>query len=707
MYSPLAWLIPLAIVVKFYYLFFAQPDANSVAALSIDALYHYNWASLIASGDIFANAPYFRAPLYPFLLAIFLKISGGSLLFVKAIQLLAGVLTLLICYRLAERLASRAAAVCAFLLVLLYPLTTYFEAELLLDAPFTLFFMIALFALVPDEENDILPGVAGVFFGLAALTRPTILVFAPFVVIYLWLRRRHAEAKAGIHPLLVFTLLAAIVIAPVTIINYTHSGQPILVSYQGGINFYIGNNTEADGITASLPPVGQNWTLEDASYLAHQKTGKVLRYNRQSWFWYEQGLSFIGSHPGQFMDLLIKKFYLLFSGHEISNNRPLQTAVFENSLLRFLPVRFSMIVGLAILPVFIDRKNIRRYWFLYGIALIYGLTVALFFVNSRFRQPLVPLCAIPAGIGVAVLWQTIWKRQIGYRLFWGVIAAAGLYIIAESSLYTINPRNPGYSLFLRGNQALRDGDYATAITRYDSLTSRTPYQKNTYLNMGIAYLKLGNSAKAETAFRDELKHNPQSAEAANNIAALFYLRKQDDSTKYYSRLALNLKPYYPEAAAHFLRTAVRDSLPRQVEADETLRRRIRTYMADNPFYLFEEALYFTGRGQYAQAIDDHLKAINLWRDRETEISFEAPYSVESHMNRDHHLALVYYQLGYLHGLLGRFKESVTFSRKAIELSPQMKEAYINLISGYRSLNENIQADSVAAEFLARWPEGTK
>jgi len=66
-------------LLKIGYLLTTLPELSMTANLSIDALYHYRWASLIASGDVFANAPYFRAPLYPFILAAMLKLTSFNL----------------------------------------------------------------------------------------------------------------------------------------------------------------------------------------------------------------------------------------------------------------------------------------------------------------------------------------------------------------------------------------------------------------------------------------------------------------------------------------------------------------------------------------------------------------------------------------------------------------------------------------------------
>ena len=702
---PLILLLAFALVVKFGYLFFALPDPSSPAQLSIDAMYHYKWASLIASGDLLTNTPYFRAPLYPFLLALLLKVSGNSILFVRIIQMLAGCLSLVLAYRIADHVAGKTAAIIAFLLLILYPIMTYFDGELFLDSLFTLFALATLYHLMVKNDDKEHPLKVGLLFSLAALTRPTILIFLPVIIFY-YVRRwkTPAQRRPGVKTALIFMTTVIVLIAPVTVINFLSSGQFILISYQDGINFFIGNNPDADGLTSNLPQIGRDWDLNDADYLASQETGHRILYSEQSRFWYGKGWDFIRTQPGRFAELFVRKLYFLFSGHEVSNNRPLDEVVFENRLLSLLPVRFSHIVALAVLPLFLVRRNRHYLMLFYSLVLAYGLAIALFFVSSRFRLPIVPFVAVLAGWGLVSLWEVILSRKIGYRLFWGVVTAAGVLVLASSQPFSFSLENPDLALYLRGNQALRAGDFDLAAARFDSLTQRRPFVKNSSLNLGIALLKTGQTDRAAAAFRQELVFSPQSAEAANNLGVVFLLNQQRDSARIFFRQALSVKPYYAEAAINYLRSArgIEDQWSR--DSIDRFRGEFRPAVENEPEYLFEEALYFTDYRRYDEAIADHLLAFDLMQNRAPSVSFKIPYGADAAEKREELVGLVFYQLGYLYGLTGQYENSVKFSRRAVERTPDLKEAYINLISGYRSLGETGRADSIAAVFLTRWPQ---
>jgi tetratricopeptide (TPR) repeat protein len=613
-------------------------------------------------------------------------------------------MALIIAYRLADSIGGKPAAVLTFMILLLYPIPTYFEGELLLDPVFTLFALISLYLIMIPKDGHIRIGWGSFFFGLASLTRPTILIFLPILVIYLWWSQKGPEnKKKGILKLAQCLLIITLTIAPVTVINYLNSNQLILISYQGGVNFYIGNNPEANGLGSILPPVGKDWTLEDAAYLARQESGEKLRYASQSLFWYGKGFEYVLNHPGDFLKLLATKTYFLFSGHEISNNRPLDRAVFGNPMLTYLPIRFSWILALAVLPLFLNPAGRRKIIAIYGLILLYGLTVAMFFVTSRFRLPLVPLLAILAALGIVAFWNKIRYREIDRRLFFGVVCAIAVFVMATSAFSNRSLVDEDHALFLRGNQDLRQGNYTTAIARFDTLSGRVPYFKNSNLNLGIAYLKLGETDRAANAFHNEMKKSIKSAEAANNLGVIFLLKDELDSAFHYCSAALDAKPYYPEAAVNFLRVSKKISSSASQDSIERLRQRTRSLIGDNPVYLFEEALYMADKKRYAEAIDNQLRVIDLVDARQPSVSFGFSYGYNGSFDNENIRILACYQLGYLYGLTGDFETSINFSAKAIELSPDMKEAYLNLISGYRSIGDDRKADSVAAVYLSRWP----
>ena len=112
-------------------------------------------------------------------------------------------------------------------------------------------------------------------------------------------------------------------------------------------------------------------------------------------------------------------------------------------------------------------------------------------------------------------------------------------------------------------------------------------------------------------------------------------------------------------------------------------------------------MYFIARGRFNEAIANDLKVVDLLTREPATVTFETEYSTEE---GDKILPLAFYQLGYLYGLTGRFEQSIRYSREAVAHDPDLREAYINLISAYRSSGRQREADSIATVYRSRWPD---
>ncbi len=199
-----------------------------------------------------------------------------------------------------------------------------------------------------------------------------------------------------------------IVILPVTIRNYMIEPEVVLISSQGGANFFIGNNQHSDGQTVSFP-FGQTplnryedhiWSA--SKFIAESRTRHKLTSAEISDYWFDQGKNFVTEKPGEAIGLLLKKSYLLFCGEELFNNsNPIMPR--EYSQLYALSIwqkginfPFGIIAPLFLIgSVLLLRQQQKR-----SLLLLFVFsqiaTISLFFVSSRFRQPLLPVMIVVA-----------------------------------------------------------------------------------------------------------------------------------------------------------------------------------------------------------------------------------------------------------------------------------------------------------------------
>jgi tetratricopeptide (TPR) repeat protein len=222
-----------------------QPDAG------LETTVYTTLASRVADGDLgLGPGLYFVSPLYIYFLAAILVFTH-SFLAARIVQIAFGTLAGSSFSQTDEWFGRRAGWIAAATAAAT-SLFTFFESVLLqaiVTAAASAALAIGLNRATGPPRRWFL--ASGMAFGPATLNRPNIGLAALGVVSLMAIagRRRQALAvTAGLLPAL----------APVTIRNIVVAGEWSPVSSQGGLNFYIGNNPDADGTYHSVPDITPN-----------------------------------------------------------------------------------------------------------------------------------------------------------------------------------------------------------------------------------------------------------------------------------------------------------------------------------------------------------------------------------------------------------------------------------------------------------------
>ena len=371
--------------------FFAVPVVD---ASSFDI-----WARDLLDGGGMMTDAWFKPPLYPYLLAGLYAVSGKSMAFVQAVQMLAGVASAALSLVLARRLLRPGPALAAGLITALLPILPFFEAQLLAEPWTTLLTLLALERLLIDGAGSSPPRgrvlQAGLLLGVAALGRPNLLALVLAVGVWLAWERGRPRVPARAWPLL---LAAALPVLGATVRNLAVSGEPVLISANAGANLWAGNRDGADGISAI--PVGLLW---DDLQLECRQAGAVSAA-ASSRHLTRRALSWMGSHPGRAAELAGRRVLALLSGWEIRNNIDPGWLAREHGvwlLARWWPGTWLVIPFALAGAVFACRG--RAWALLLTAAAVQAAALLPFFVNARFRQPLLPLLALFAAAGGAWL----------------------------------------------------------------------------------------------------------------------------------------------------------------------------------------------------------------------------------------------------------------------------------------------------------------
>ncbi|MBN2563224.1 MAG: glycosyltransferase family 39 protein, partial [Phycisphaerae bacterium] len=393
----------------------------------MDPLYHDQWAKAFAAGEAFVEGAYFRAPLYPWFLGAVYWLFGTDPIVPRIVQAVLGSLSCGLLFLIGRQVFSRTAGILAGLGAATYWIFLYFDAELLIVVLIVFLDLLLLWLLLRVQDRP-KPGLwlaSGFVLGLSAIARPNILLFAPAVLIWLAVMHRGKWRRVFGYAAC-FVVGCACPILPITIRNHVVGHDTVLISSQGGVNFYIGNNPQSDGITAIVPGTPAEWwagyyaTIERAEKAA----GRKLKGSEVSRHYWSEAWKFMRDEPSKAAALMLKKLGLFWTHGEISNNQNIGFVTDTYApIVKFLPLAFWLVGPLGVLGLLLSLRQARRLFPLWGFVIIYMLSVVAFFVTARYRVPVVAVLIVLGSYAVC------WFVDAIRRSRWKPLAGAVLVLL--------------------------------------------------------------------------------------------------------------------------------------------------------------------------------------------------------------------------------------------------------------------------------------
>lgn len=691
----------LALLLRMIYLLQVKSSPHFFSP-TMDPLYHDVWAQNIAGGNWIGGKVFFRAPFYAYFLAVVYKIFGHNYIIPRLIQHLVGSFSCVLVYHLGKKLFHRRVAIISGLLAAAYGMFWYYEDELLLDSFLVFFDLLLLVLLLRAREKPRYTRwlLAGVVLGFSAITRPNILFFIPFVWLWIFLVFRRIQPLKEITAYCAAFLIGGIlIISPVALRNLAVGKDLVLIASQGGINFYIGNNKNSDGMSAIF--YKEDWQYRDFQQTAEEEAGKSLKPSEISNYYYQKGIEFFVHYPIQAVKLLVKKLYLFWNRFEISNNQDIYFFRRYSSLIRLTPLGFWLIgplglVGMILSLVGIVKKKpdmtqppsksengltISPFKWNRSLPIIfvfsYMITVVIFFVTARFRIPVIPFLIIFSGFALFWLFDRIVKKDISsIGLFLFILFP--FLILTDSNAYHLKSADFSQAYFSLGNLYLKQGKLDMALNEYDSTLSANPRMSRAHLNRGIVFFEKGEYAKAEADYLTELRLYPDEDKAYNNLSALYRQEGQYAKAEEMAQKALKIRNYYPEAYMN-LALSYRET-GEDRKAEEILKQGIENV---HPFLEGELLLgkIFQAEGEFDSAITLYDKVI-----QPVSHSQDVAYDLEALANRGtggenpdkDTQAQAHFNLGTIYAQRGELDLAEDHLKSAISLNPDFADAYANL-----------------------------
>jgi len=588
-------------------LFIWQAESHLIFTIPVmDMEYHHQWASAIAAGKEFITGPFFRAPLYPYFLGTVYYLFGSGYWPILIIQSLLGAASAVLVFLIGERTFSRRTGIIAGLAVAFYGPLIFYTGLKLIPTLAIFLTLLGLYWLVKwlDGASDRSLWLAGISFGLSAIARPTVLLFVVIFIVWQLLRTDRRSMLPRLKRIIPLVLGVILPILPVTAYNLAQTGEFIPIGTYTGINFYIGNNAESDGISARLPGARKDWwgMMQDAERIAETESRRTLTEAEQSSFWLSKGIGEIAAHPGFFVKNLSKKTVLFCQGIELSNNFDFYFFARKVPLLKYLIWQkglffpYGLILPLAVIGLILGAGRNRKSAMLAMFLLTYLPAVVLFFVTTRYRLPAVPVLLLFAAFGVTTALESFrrWSRKKALTL-------TGLFLLllvgCNLDHYGTAPKNSAQGYFTlatleaqRGRMAQAEQNYFNALNQDTTFTETyndlglflaqkgdlegatrllekgmalDPNNFTLAYNLGYVYLISGRAGEAVAPLRRVLAVTPRDIHALNNLGLAFLHTEQYDSALVSFARATAIDPDFSDgwsnAASAWMRLGMSDS----------------------------------------------------------------------------------------------------------------------------------------------------
>jgi len=519
----------------------------------MDALYHHDWAISIVRDGWLGKDAFFRAPLYPYFLSLLYRMGGINLLIPRIVQSVIGAFNCVLIQRIGTKIFDRKIGNVSGLIAAFYPLLIYFDLELLIPSLlifFILFGFYLILTLIHQGETKLGWFITGVVWGLAAITRPNVIFF--LLLLPFWLAKkmgRHTQSA-----LLYGSLGVAAMIIPVTIRNYVVSQEFVPIAWQGGTNFYIGNNPYSDGMTAIIPGTRKSWWggFYDAKKIAEEAMGRELKNSEIDHYWFTQGLAFIKKEPIQAGFLFLRKIYLFFGGFEISNNRDiyfftrltfLRFVIFN---LPFFQFPFGLLLPLSLVGLWYAYKKKKDISLMLLFTIPYALSFIIFFVCARYRLGIIPFLIILTSFAVICIVDDIRKKKWRTRIP-GILIFISSLIFFNANIFQLGPSNLGLNNLALAAVEYEKGNYREAISYLEKALHYTPNSPEALNLMGSTYKKLSRIEQALFYYQEAIKNDPEHAEAHFNIGNIYAEARQYEEAKKFYLEAIEADPYFARA----------------------------------------------------------------------------------------------------------------------------------------------------------------
>ncbi len=345
----------------------------------------------------------YGTPLYPALIAIIYKFAGITNSPIVYLQITLSLLSGLVLFFIARRIANENAALIASIIFLFHPGLVLYSVKSIHSLQLDIFlFLLAVISVMRLREKMSFANAAvtGLAFGMAALSRPSIAAFAFISVLWLFVGSGTAF-KTKMFSALLLISIAAIPVSVWIVRNYAVHKKIIMTTTCDAEVFWRGNNKNATGASHQTDGMG---VLEHDKEL-YDKLITLNELDKRELF-RKEATQFIINNPGKAIMLYLKKIYYFWWFSPVSG------ILYPHSYLFIYRVFYSMMLFFAVIGLISLFKkkddDIRKNVCLLLLFLILtSLFQAMYYVEGRHRWGVEPILLIFSAAGITAFMENV------------------------------------------------------------------------------------------------------------------------------------------------------------------------------------------------------------------------------------------------------------------------------------------------------------
>ena len=335
--------------------------------------------------------------------------------------------------------------------------------------------------------------------------------------------------------------------SPAWLHNYFVAKDPVLLSAHGGLNFWMGNNPDANGYP-KIPDglsAGQEGLLRDSITRAEEAAGRKLKRSEVSQYWSGKTDAWVRDNRGAWLALMgvkLRNFWNAFQYDDLSEI----TLLREEGVLT-PGLSFGLVAALGLPGMLIAAWRFARARWVAAAVLLHLCALLPVFITERYRLCAVPGLLIFAAFIVVEIWTAFLRAR--WLTAGTTIAAIGVatWFVSwpqhDPGLWALNPYNTGLKL-------LRAGKTDLALRKLEAAHRLAPDSAEVNFGLGNALFEKQEIERARYSFRRAIELSPGHLGARLNLGRLETRARQWDFAERCLREAIALDP--TSAKAHFL-----------------------------------------------------------------------------------------------------------------------------------------------------------